>query len=168
MAEWSKDAEKWIFLRQQVEVEWLQAKQQLETQAEYEKRFGYEPKRGWSKPYRGSPGSKLDLPHMSNKWWTNFSELVTRRAKLDARPLDTEYLFRDYLSNAIRPLSPMEWKSFTFDAETSELSRWEKGKLTRTFKGVVSGRYPLRRLTDLFEEYDMDFDYEEFRRSYRK
>lgn len=105
---------------------------------------------------------------MENTWWARFTELTLQRAKLDARPLDTEYLFRNYLSNAIRPKSPMEWQSFNFDADTSELTRWDKGRLTRTFKGVMQGRYPLRKLTDLFEELDMDFDYEEFRRSYTK
>ena len=163
-----EEAEKWIFLRRHVEEQWIQAQKDLEARAEYEQRFGFTPTQGWSKPYRAGPGSKLDLPYMENTWWARFTELTLQRAKLDARPLDTEYLFRNYLSNAIRPKSPMEWQSFNYDADTSELTRWDKGRLTRTFKGVMQGRYPLRRLTDLFEELDMDFDYEEFRRSYTK
>jgi hypothetical protein len=165
----SKDeAEKWIFLRRHVEEQWIQVQKDLEARAEYEKRYGFTPTQGWSKPYRAGPNSKLDLPYMENTWWARFSDLTIQRAKLDARPLDTEFLFRNYLSNAIRPKSPMEWKSFNYDADTSELTRWDKGKLTRTFRGVMSGKYPLRRLTDLFDELDMDFDYEEFRRSYTK
>ena len=167
-SDWAKDAEHWVKLRETVEEQWISAQQSLVRQQEIQDAYGFEPQQGFSKPYRAGPDSKLDLPYMSNTFWAHFSELAIQRAKLDARPLETEYMFRNYLKNAIRPLSPMKWESFNFDADTSELNRHEKGKLTRTFKGVMSGRYPLRRLTNLFDELDMDFDYEEFRRSYRK
>lgn len=167
-SDWARDAEKWVQLRQMVEQQWIHAQEQLAQAQAHQEQFGFEPQQGWSKPYRKGPDSLIDLPYMSNTFWAHFSELTIQRAKLDARPLETEYMFRTYLKNAIRPLSPMKWESFNFDADTTELTRHEKGRLTRTFKGVMSGRYPLRKLTDLFDELDMDFDYEEFRRSYRK
>lgn len=152
----------WVKLRRQVEIEFHNAQESLIFQKELQEEYGFEPKRGWSKPYE-------KLPYMSNVFWQSLTEIMTTRAKLDATPLSTETLFKTYLVNNMRPLTEMKWQNFTFDSPNVEdLNRWQKGKLTRLFKGVMSGKKSLRDLTDYMDELDIDFDYEDFRRSYRK
>lgn len=126
--------------------------------------FGQKPRRGWSNPYRNIPNAHVDIT-MPNQFWYEFRTVTQELARLEGRRPEP---YTQHILSNLRPKRSMEWRSFIFDADTSELSPRAKGRLTRTFKRVMAGKTPLRTLASLVEDEGFEFDYAEWRRSYTK